>query len=82
MEQAVLNSLEDFSKAKKLIEQYNDSLPKVVTHGGSKPPYPIPDLDKLYTEYFEDVLIIYANNVVIGILEENEIPYTLKEQVF
>tara|TARA_R110002012_G_scaffold60752_1_gene159153 strand:+ start:2717 stop:2965 length:249 start_codon:yes stop_codon:yes gene_type:complete len=82
MEQAVLNNLEDFSKAKKLIEQYNDSLPKVVTHGGSKPPYPTPDLNKLYTEYFEDVLIIYANDVVIGILDKNEIPYTLKEQVF
>ena len=82
MEQAVLNNLEDFSKAKKLIEQYNDSLPKVVTHGDSKPPYPTPDLNKPYTEYFEDTLVIYANYVVIEILDKNEIPYTLKEQTF
>jgi len=82
MEQAVLNNLADFNQAKTLIEAYNDSLPKVVTHGGSKPPYPTPDLDKPYTEYFEDTLIIYANYIVIEILDENEIPYTIKEQVF
>lgn len=82
MEQAVLNNLEDFTKAKKLIEEYNDSLPKVVTHGDSKPPYPTPDLSKPYTEYIEESLTIYADEVVIEILDENEIPYTIKEQTF
>ena len=82
MEQAVLNNLADFNQAKTLIEEYNDSLPKVVTHGDSKPPYPTPDLDKPYTEYLEETLTIYADEVVIEILDENEIPYTLKEQVF
>jgi|TARA_R110000744_G_scaffold121145_2_gene225658 hypothetical protein len=77
MEQAVLNNLEDFNQAKALIEEYNESLPKVVTHGGSKPSWPTPDLNKLYTAYFEETLIIYANGVVIEILDDNEIPYSI-----
>jgi len=82
MVQAQLENLEDFSKAKKLIEQYNEALPKVVTHGDSKPPYPTPDLNKPYTEYIEAELIIYADDVVIEILDLNEIPYSIKQQAF
>jgi hypothetical protein len=75
MTEVIISTIEDFNLAKNLIEQYNDSLPKLVSHHG-KPRFPDPNLDIPYTDYNVDDLSILADEMIIEILNDNDISYT------